>query len=160
MYTQCVSAVSAVSTCVYVLTDGRRCLQNQRRISTTTTAHKDGSIPRLIGKRPVADYRHTLFVFLSADSCPGWAFHGCVLFSRHAHTHTHTLGCLRQLLCRWTPLWQWAALGGLLISRVKPVQWSSEKKLIICYCSPGPSVASPSEHHRHLTRGQRCDNGQ
>lgn len=108
-------------------------------------------------KRPVTDYRHPLFVCLCVCAHTHAPRVPCVGAKAIQSTHAGvslaiallvdaavTVGCPRRSLdiqCKSSPVELW-------------------KKLIICYCSLGPPVASPSEHHCHLTHGPRCDNGQ
>lgn len=74
-----------------------------------------------------------------------WSTHTCVSLAIAPLVNTAvTVSCPQRSLdiqCKSSPVELW-------------------KKLIICYCSLGPPVASPSEHHCHLTHGPLCDNGQ
>lgn len=138
--------------------DGRRCihsLQNKRRTCTTTIAHKnDNEHTEANWKRPVTDYRHSVCVSMCVYTYVPRVLRGCT-----AIQSTHPCVSLAIALLVDTAVTEGCPRRSLDIqSKSSPVElW---KKLIICYCSLGPPVASPSEHHCHLTHGPRCDNGQ
>ena len=134
------------------------CLQftEQKEHCSTTIVHKNDSILRLIGVG-LSLITDTLFVYVCLCVCvhvPVCALHGCM-----AIQCTHTCVSLAIALLVDTAVTVDCPRRSLDIQcKSSPVElW---KKLIICYCSLGPPVASPSQHHCHLTHGPRCDNGQ
>ncbi len=120
-------------------------------------AHKNDSTLRLIGKG-LSLITDTLClhvcVCVCVYMCPACPLRGC-----EAIQSTHTGVSLAIALLVDAAVTVGCPLRSLDIQcKSSPVElW---KKLIICYCSLGPPVASPSEHHCHLTHGPRCDNGQ